>query len=119
MEFQVKDLQSLKLAVEKLCAYLDGQGVSAERIFDSRLVANELLGNVLKHGDKNAELRYALNDSYLHITVYSKTAFTPPKTSVCSGVYEEHGRGLFLVDSVCVERTLAEDGGVAVRIKIR
>jgi anti-sigma regulatory factor (Ser/Thr protein kinase) len=119
MDLQVKDIQSLQLAVEKLCVFLSEQGVSSERIFDSRLVANELLGNVLQHGDKQAEFCYEINDGHVHITVRSKTAFIPPKQSVCSSMYAEHGRGLFLVDSVCVERIVTEDGGIAVRIKIR
>ena len=119
MAYQIKDIQSLRNAVNELCAYLNGQGVSAEGVFDSRLVANELLGNVLQHGDKQAEFCYEINDGHVHITVRSKTAFIPPKQSVCSSVYAEHGRGLFLVDSVCVERIVTEDGGIAVRIKIR
>ena len=119
MDFQVNDVQSLQLAVEKLCTFLERQGVSSECIFDSRLVAKELLGNVLRHGDGNAELYYTLEDGHIHIVVRSKAAFTPPKQSVCADVYAEHGRGLFLVDSVCVERITTEDGGIAVRIKIR
>ena len=37
----------------------------------------------------------------------------------CAEVYSEHGRGFYLVDSVCAERKLTGDGGILVRIKIK
>jgi anti-sigma regulatory factor (Ser/Thr protein kinase) len=119
MEFYVQDMQSLKQAVDELCAYLNGEGVGRERIFDSRLVANELLGNVLKHAQATASMSFFVCEGHIHITVSSSKSFTPPLKSVCSDTSAEHGRGLFLVDSVCVERTTTQDGGIAVRIKIK
>lgn len=118
MEHFVHDMPSLKIAIDALCAFLDGQGVAQERVFDSRLVASELLGNVLKHAKATANLAYAIEDAHVHITVRSSVAFVPPKTSVCSEVYAEHGRGLFLVDSVSVERTVTQNGGILVKIKV-
>ena len=119
MEFDIQDMQSLKRAVEELCSYLDQQGIGREGIFDSRLVANELLGNVLKHAKATASMSFCVREGHIHITVSSSNPFTPPAKSVCSDTNAEHGRGLFLVDSVCVERTTTQDGGIAVRIKIK
>ena len=119
MEHFVYDISSLKVAVDELCTFLAGRGVAQERVFDSRLVANELLGNVLKHAKATANFTYLIEDGHVHITVRSSVAVTPPKTSVCSDVLAEHGRGLFLVDSVSVERTITENGGVLVKIKMQ
>ena len=119
MEFIVQDMTTLKAAVDAMCTFLKEQGVEEDCLFNSRLVANELLGNALKHAKATAKLFYELKDGQLHVTVCSSVAYTPPQKSVCSGVFAEHGRGLFLVDSVCVERILTETGGILVKIKIR
>lgn len=118
MRFEVKNLIQLQAEIARLCAFLTEQEVPAERIFDSRLVASELIGNALRHSKEGARLHAEIRDGCVEIIVFSKTVFTPPKTSVCSGVYSESGRGLFLVDSVCEERDMTEDGGIKVRIRI-
>ena len=118
MEHFVHDIPSLKLAVDALCTFLDERGVAKDQVLDSRLVANELLGNVLKHTQSTAKLTYCIENGHVHITVHSASLFIPPKTSVCSSVFAEHGRGLYLVDSVSVERTLTDNGGILVKIKI-
>ena len=116
MQFCIKDKTALKDAVEKLCVFLRENGVAAEKIFDSRLVVNELLGNVFKHGDGDARLNFVLNETHIEITVYTATPFYPPKLSVCSDVYAEHGRGLYLIDSICLERCNLQDGSICIRI---
>ena len=118
MEFGIRDMQSLKRAVDALCAYLDGQGVGKDGIFDSRLVASELLGNILKHAQATASMSFLVREGHIHITITSSKPFIPPTQSVCSDTSAENGRGLFLVDSVCVERTASEDGTITVRIKV-
>ena len=52
------------------------------------------------------------------LTVYSSGGFSPPETSACPSAFAEGGRGLFLVDTVAVERTVTEDGGIRVLIKL-
>ena len=117
MQFCIKDKTALKDAVETLCVCLQENGVPAERVFDSRLVVNELLGNVFKHGDGDARLSVVLNEAYIEITVYTETPFYLPKVSVCSDVYAEHGRGLYLIDSLCLERCNLQDGSICIRIR--
>lgn len=118
MRFEVKNLIQLQAEIARLCAFLTENEVPAERIFDSRLVASELIGNALRHSKEGARLHAEIRDGCVEIVVFSGAVFTPPKTSVCSGVYSESGRGLFLVDHVCEERDMTEDGGIKVRIRI-
>ncbi len=118
MEFEIKDYPTMKRAITDFCRFLDEQGVSKDRVFDSRLALNELVGNVLRHTDGAARLRGEVKQEHIEMVVLSKTAFIPPERSQCSEVYAEHGRGLFLVDSVCFERSVSADGGICIKIKI-
>ncbi len=118
MQFEIHDYPTMQKSIADFCRFLADFGLSAERIFDCRLVANELIGNVLRHTPGKARLQGDIEDGFVVLTVRSSVAFMPPKTSNCSDVYAEHGRGLFLVDSVCAERITTDEGDILVRIQI-
>lgn len=118
MKFEIKDYQTMQKSIADFCRFLSDFGLTAENVFDCRLVANELVGNILRHAKAEASLLGEIADGFVVLTVRSSSPFTPPQTSVCSDVYAEHGRGLYLVDSVCAERIATADGGILVRIKI-
>ena len=119
MVFEIADIAVLQREAERFCRFLIERQVSENGVFNSRLVFNELVGNVLKHAQGVATVHSEVKDGFVEVRVYSTKRFVPPKTSSLASVTSEHGRGLFLVDSVCVERITTEDGGIAVRIKIR
>ena len=119
MIFEIESYGTLKSAVEELCDYLALNQVADERIFDSKLVVYELLGNVLKHSGGSAKLAMELLQEYIELKVLAEKIFFPPEKGPCAEVFSEHGRGLFLVDSVSQERTFTADGGILVRIKIK
>ena len=50
--------------------------------------------------------------------VLSSSPFYPKEKQPCAEVYSEHGRGLFLVRSVCEERVFVDEDGIRVLIKI-
>ncbi len=116
--FEVRDYETLQKSIVDFCRFLSDFGVSSEKIFDCRLVADELLGNVLRHTHGVARMHVAMEEGFVLLTICASAPSTPPKTSVCSDVYAEHGRGLYLVDSVCAERIVKENGDVLVRIKM-
>ena len=118
MVFEIVDVTTMQENILRFCDFLRERNVSPERIFDSRLVASELVGNVLKHAQGIARLHGNVSNEHIEIHVTSTTKFVPPTVSVCSEVYCEHGRGLFLVDSVCEERVTTENG-IFVKIRIR
>ncbi|MBQ8296038.1 MAG: hypothetical protein IJX87_06370 [Clostridia bacterium] len=118
LQLEVKDNATLKEALEALCAFLTARDIPSERIFDSKLVACELLGNVLRHADGNARLKGEIKDGFIELKVFSDVIFHLPETRLCADVFSEHGRGLFLVDSVCEKRVFAEQDGIRVLIEI-
>ncbi|MBQ7368081.1 MAG: hypothetical protein IJW60_00035 [Clostridia bacterium] len=118
MIFKVENYQTLRRAVEDVSSFLSERDVPTERIFDSRLVMSELIGNVLRHAKGIATLGVEVREGFVELHVCSETPFTPPAFSRKADLYAESGRGLFLVDSVSAERKTTAEGGILVRIKI-
>ena len=118
MFFEVKNFQALRKAMEELSEYLEESDVPEEEVFDSKLGGSELVGNVLRHSDGVASLEGEVRGNFIEIKVRSSVCFCPPEKSCCPDVMAEGGRGLFIVDSVCTERSFTEDGGIRVRIEI-
>ena len=117
MRQDVKNLIEMQAATREFGEALLAYGVPQELVFDCRLIASELLANVLKHAGCTATLKWALTESQVEIFVLSPIPFHPPKESRCSGVYAESGRGLYLVDSFSCERIVTEDGAIKVTVK--
>ncbi len=119
MFFKVNDLKDLQDAMESLCEFLLRSEIPTESIFDSKLVVSELVGNVLKHTDGIASLHTEIKDGLINLRITSTKPYVLPERGVCSDVYSEHGRGLFLVDSVCFTRTQTPDGEILVTVAIK
>ena len=118
MIFEIENYAALKRAMDEFCAFLHAENVHSESVFDCRLVAYELLGNVLKHSAGSVKLRGELRDGFVELKILATTVFQPPKESVCAEVYSEHGRGLYLVDRLCAERETLDAGALVVIIRI-
>ena len=119
MIFEVENYTTLQEAIESLCAFLQEQGVRAECVFDAKLVAYELLGNVLKHADGKAKMQGQIVDGFVELKIFSDSPFVLPEEKPCPEAMAEHGRGLFLVDTMCEGRLFAEADGLRVQIKIK
>ena len=115
--FEIKDYASLQTALDGLCQLLAEWGVAQEKTFDCKLVACELVGNVLKYGEGKAGLQVRFLGECVQVKALSESFFELPENIACSGLYAESGRGLFLVDAVTVERKLTESGDILVKIK--
>ena len=117
MWFEIETTEDLKNATQAICRYLEENDVPKEKVFDCRLVVNELVANVLRHSDGKASVKGNITDGRIEIFVRSTQAFIPPTVSVCSPATAEGGRGLYLVDSVSVSRTVSPDGEIKVVIQ--
>ena len=117
MIFEIHSYEHLHTALGQLCRFLTENGASEHGVFHSRLAATELVGNVFRHAKATARLQLEVQGEFIQIEVYSSVRTSPPKQSVCSDVYAEHGRGLFLVDSICEKRVVLDDGTVKVVIR--
>ena len=118
MFIEVKNYEALKEAMKQLCDFLAESDVPEDSVFDSKLVVSELVSNVLQHSDGVASLDGEIHGEFIELKVHSSVRFCPPEDSFCSDVLAESGRGLFIVDSVCTERSFTEDGSIKVLIKI-
>ena len=118
MFFKVKNYATMQTALEKLCEYLAEMGISEEQIFDSKLIACELLGNVLKYTDGESGLHGEIKDGFIGLKIISERYFALPETIVCSDVLCEHGRGLYLTSKLCDGRITSDEEGISVLLKI-
>ena len=116
--FEIKDYASLQTALDGLCQFLAEKNIAQEKVFDCKLVACELAGNVLKYTDGKAGLRVEVLDGCVCLKALSETFFELPENIVCSGLYAESGRGLFLVNSLCEGQIVAEQDGIVAKIKL-
>lgn len=118
MFIEVKNYETLREALKRLCDFLAESDVPEDSVFDSKLVASELVSNILRHSDGVASLEGEIRGEFIELKIHSSARFCPPEQSRCSDVLAESGRGLFIVDSVCAERSFTEDGSIRVLIKI-
>ncbi len=118
MQFDVKTYADFKAAVEELCAFLTLREIPAERVFDSKLIVHELVGNALQHSGCGAKFAVEADEEFIRIVVRGERAYEPPKRGTCPPCLAERGRGLYLVDSLTVERSFTDEGEILVRIRI-
>ena len=117
MRIEVENRLMLKGALYALCEFLSENGVAPERVFDCKLISSELVGNVFTHSTGKASVSVAIKDGFVEMEFVSTIPFTPPKKTELVETLAEHGRGLYLVDSLCYERLQAENGAIIVRIQ--
>ena len=84
MTIKIENYPSMQTAIADLCRFLQGENASEESVFHSKLVASELLGNVLRHSQGYATLHFAINNGFIELIVKSSVQFTPPTQSVCA-----------------------------------
>ncbi|MBQ9081858.1 MAG: hypothetical protein IJY26_04440 [Clostridia bacterium] len=116
MDFEVKNLNMLRAALDSFCEFLQGLDISEESIFDSRLVLSELASNVLKHSADTAFIKGGIVNGKIEVEVSSPARFAPPEKTSLPALDSEHGRGLYLVDKVGEKRFLTPTGGIRVVI---
>ena len=116
---KIKNTAALQEALIELTDFLESVGVSEEQIFDSKLVACELLSNVLRHTEGETGIQSEIKDGHIEMKILSETFFALPETIRCSGLFSEHGRGLFLVNELSEGNFFSEKDGIRVLLKIK
>lgn len=119
MIFEIEDIRTMHKALEELSAFLLDCGFSEDRIFDGKLIACELLGNVLRHSQGKATLYGERKDNFVELKVFSSIPFMPPEKSKLADTLSEHGRGIFLVDALSDGRATSKDGAILIKLEIR
>lgn len=118
MVVRIDNFDALKTALRRISAELFEEGDPDGAVFDSKLVINELVTNALRYGGGSALLSVEREGRELRVSVRGKNDFRPPEKSTCSDASAERGRGLFLVDALCISRDYSEEEGVRVVIHI-
>lgn len=118
MIFEIDGYNALRFALQKMCRSLKDDNLSEGAVFNCKLVADELLSNALQYGGGSATFSFERRGDLVRIIVKSANDFCPPKESACSPVFEERGRGLFLVDSVSESRLYSKEEGISVTVRI-
>ncbi len=116
MDFEVKNFESLRFALNEIAEFLRENGIADDSIFDSRLVLCELAVNVLRHSQGRATVTGEIVDRQVEVEVRSSEPFVPPAQSALPDCLAESGRGLYLVDKIGKERFVTAEGGVRVVI---
>lgn len=118
MVYDIPNYDSFKTAIDEICAYLSSRAVSAEKIFDCKLISHELIGNVFQHSDGGARLGVSVEKERVYISVKAEKIYQPPEKSVCPESQAERGRGLYFVDCLSIERFFTEEGEIIVVVSI-
>ena len=118
MLLKVNNYAALQAALDRMCEDLLAQGVTKDCVFDCKLVACELLGNALKHGEGEASLLAQIQEKTVILKVGSESPFVLPEKITCSHLLAESGRGLFLVDTLCEGQIFTEEDGIVAKIRI-
>lgn len=118
MTHEVHNYDTLQTALQALCDFLQAQQVPEHHVFDCKLIACELLGNVIKHASGTAKLLSELKEGVIELKIISNAVFFPQEKKTCVDVYAEHGRGLYLVERIAGGRVFLQDNGLLIRIPI-
>jgi len=93
--------------------------ISDEKEFHIKLSLNELLANSVKYsGSGRSVLVYALKNGSFCCTISDGGCGFEPKKNCCAEVYQESGRGVYLVHSIADELRYNESGN-SVYFRIR
>lgn len=100
ISFKVDDLGKMNGFLKEFLDYLESENVSADCVFDSRLVSCELISNVLKHCGEAAYFSGSLTGEEVIIKVCGdRSDGVIPQPSLPE-VLAESGRGLYIVNAV-------------------
>jgi two-component sensor histidine kinase len=112
--YLIKDKATLRKALQEAHQALSEEGLDETCFFRSKLVFSELASNAVRHTTGGGNIRLEVFEDRVEITLSAAAPILLPKESSCSTVYEESGRGLYLIDSVCHSRESTKEGGLKV-----
>ncbi len=115
----IQDYTKMTEAIRSACKDLAQKSVPEDRLYDCRLIATELIANVIQHQHTAADLSVELQKDDIRITVESACR---PDFDICAvlqpSAYDTTGRGLFIVKELCDNRVYRTEYGVTALLKI-
>jgi len=101
---------SISRVAEMLSSVLDEMGLSQDNAFDVKLATQEAVVNAVEHGNgcdprKKVHIRCERNGNAIVMVVSDEgEGFDPsriPDPTLSENILKEHGRGIFLMRSLC------------------
>lgn len=120
ISFKVDDLKFMNAELKTFLDFLEDEEVCEDGVFDSRLVACELITNVLRHEGETALFSGALCGDRVEIFVSSEgggASFSVRAT--LPDVFAESGRGLYIINALCDGKVTLENGGVKAEVTVK
>lgn len=115
--FRVDNLINMNSALKDFLDFLREEKVSEDTLFNSRLVSCELITNVVRHTGGTAIFTGLINGGVVEIRVRSDNAKAVDVNPSLPDVFAEHGRGLYIIKSICLGEIEQKDGEIKVNIK--
>lgn len=111
---QVDEIAAIRQSVFRFTEYIRQKGGSDSDVENSKLIAFELISNVLLHSKCPATLSARQLDGALEITVESCGVCLGARKIYKPNLLNCRGRGLFIVKELCSELKLFETKTIAV-----
>ena len=117
----VSELAGIRAAVAEALTDAREHGLlSEEKTFDIKLSLNELLTNSVKYsGTGSSVLTYCFRDGFFCCLIVDNGCGFDSTENRCPEIYQESGRGVFIVDCIADELRYNKKGnGVYLRIRL-
>ncbi|MCD8307177.1 MAG: ATP-binding protein [Clostridia bacterium] len=98
--FKVGNMESMSAQLKAFSRILRESGINEDDVFSCRLVACELLSNVILHGGETASFESELKPDVIEITVTADCQNDVQSYHALPDAMAEHGRGLYIVNIV-------------------
>lgn len=114
VSFKVDNLKNMNAELKVFLDFLRAEGVCDDDIFASRLVACELITNVIRHGGDEACFTGCLQEGSIEITVTAESLRGLNLNRPIPDIFCENGRGLYIVNCICRTLTLTDTNLTAI-----
>lgn len=116
--FKVENLKDMNARLKAFAEFLRLSDVCDDDIFASRLVSCELISNVIIHSGEAAEFTGEILSDRISITVLASGLDGVNLHPALPDVLAESGRGMYIINSVCLGDVERRDGGLRVFIEL-
>ena len=117
VNFKVDNLKNMKSELNAFCDLLRSSGATDDDIFAGKLVACELITNVIRHGGDEAEFSGEVEGDKIVITVPPESLKGVDLKRPAPDIFAESGRGLYIIRSLCYGDIERDGGEIKVFIK--
>ncbi len=98
--FKVGNMEAMSAQLKAFSRILRESGINEDDVFSCRLVACELLSNVILHGGETASFESELKPDVIEMTVTADCQQDVQAYHSLPDPMDEHGRGLYIVGVV-------------------